>query len=642
MMLIVLVILYIPYQTNQILDLYKNLSKYQRAQHSADLNRPHIILSGSLNYSSIIDFCREYFVADTLSTVVILSAVEPDIDIRRFLNHPFYRNRLTYLRGSIMSPPDLKRASATHATALFLVNIKAGKSKDEDEEIRQTRTQDAELLMHSLIAKHTCPGLPVFAQVQDTRSKDLSNHCGCDRVLCIEEIQASIYAANCVVPGLQALIPNLIHSYQEMEDSTLTDFWMKEYQYGIANQIHSFKIPNGFVGIRFKDFVQEIFSTYSTIVFGLVSANQGFNQNPIRISINGSYRLKSDDVAICITEGGEETVVRISLHYKTVSGKLAQLGHLELESEMNLAAEPSTSKPIIEPVMLEDVSFEQSCSIGSLPPDIHSHIILCGNLNTRTIRHFVMALRSRQSNFDSNRGNFPVVCILESLPDVENLGVWTDILSYGGVFVCQGTAMKKTTLMRAKIAKCSHLVMLSENISETKDAVTVFMVKMMQQEWPHVKFLVELIDGSNVKFFNGKNISWDTDNLRMQSIINNYALSVHDRMELYRKVRNEGLEKNSFFYQLIRLVWGEPDQKQSNSPKKKSRLTSTKKEIKKSYTSEASDPLVDKSDEVVEEASAEPEEKSGMVTESHMQKLLEEAELNELGLTPYPMYHFDR
>lgn len=364
--------------------------------------------------------------------------------------------------------------------------------------------------MQALVVKHTYPGLGVFAQVQDTRSKDLSNHCGCDRVICIEEIQASLFAANCVVPGIQALIPNLVHSYHDMEDSFLTDFWMKEYQYGISNQIHSFKIPNGLVGLKYSQVVLEIFGSYSTMIFGLVTSNSGFNQNPIRIGIDKNYRVKNDDLALCISEGGDETIIRIGIHYKTINARIADMQRIELEEEIEFTLTSGLAHSPMGPMMYEEVSFEQESPLGSIPTGMHSHIILCGNLNTRLIRHFVKALRSRQNLCDSHRGNFPIVCILENIPNVEEIGIWTDILSYGGVFVCQGSSIKKTTLERARISKCSHIVMFADKAPKTKDAITVFLVKMIQQEWPHVKFLVEMVEGSNVKFFNGKNITWDT------------------------------------------------------------------------------------------------------------------------------------
>lgn len=70
--------------------------------------------------------------ADPVGSIVILNESEPDIDIRRFLNHPLYRSRLTYLRGSTIDIPDLKRASAANATGLFLCSKTASGGDDEE------------------------------------------------------------------------------------------------------------------------------------------------------------------------------------------------------------------------------------------------------------------------------------------------------------------------------------------------------------------------------------------------------------------------------------------------------------------------------------------------------------------------------
>ncbi len=62
----------------------------------------------------------------------------------------------------------------------------------------------------------------------------------------------------------------------------------------------------------------------------------------------------------------------------------------------------------------------------------------------------------------------------------------------------------------------------------------------------------------NVKYFNASGTSeWDTSNLRMQSVLNNYALSVSDRLNIYKHVRTEGAAGDgSFLYQLVRLATG--------------------------------------------------------------------------------------
>lgn len=159
MALIVMVVIYIPYQTSQILELYKSFSKYQRAKYTATTERPHIILAGQITYTAIVDFSREYFLVETEGFVIIVGEEEPAAEIRKFLNHPLYRTRLVYLRGDVSLLPDMKRASASNCTGLFLLNSPSvtNGSFDEEEEIRITRGQDAKILMHALVVKNTYP-----------------------------------------------------------------------------------------------------------------------------------------------------------------------------------------------------------------------------------------------------------------------------------------------------------------------------------------------------------------------------------------------------------------------------------------------------------------------------------------------------
>jgi hypothetical protein len=44
--------------------------------------------------------------------------------------------------------------------------------------------------------------------------------------------------------------------------------------------------------------------------------------------------------------------------------------------------------------------------------------------------------------------------------------------------------------------------------------------------------MVELVEGTNVKLFSGNNMSWNTNSLRMQGVMNNYALTVNESMDL--------------------------------------------------------------------------------------------------------------
>ena len=51
--------------------------------------------------------------------------------------------------------------------------------------------------------------------------------------------------------------------------------------------------------------------------------------------------------------------------------------------------------------------------------------------------------------------------------------------------------------------------------------------------------MVELNDASHVTYFTDRDAEWSIDNLRTQSILNNYSLSIQDRIALYKKIRSE-------------------------------------------------------------------------------------------------------
>jgi hypothetical protein len=150
-----------------------------------------------------------------------------------------------------------------------------------------------------------------------------------------------------------------------------------------------------------------------------------------------------------------------------------------------------------------------------------------------------------------------------------------------------------------------------------------------------------MIDGTNVKYFSSKEIEWNTENLRVQSILNNYSLSISDRLALYRGLRTEGLRKNLMLYQLLRFITGDDNERKpaETSSKENSLRSARQEEIKKSNNAadyEPIDPL--RGDEQVEESTTQ----GGLLTEVFINKALERAELNDSGLSPYPIYHFDK
>ncbi|KAJ3358532.1 hypothetical protein HDU91_005201, partial [Kappamyces sp. JEL0680] len=577
MFLIILVIIYIPWQTGKIIEIFNSMSKYQRAIYSPKSDTSHVILTGSVNYNAVVDFCREFFSADDYSNVVILSGVEPDISMRRLLNHPFYRTRLSYLRGDQMSLQDLKRAQSSFATGMFVLTTNASSAADETEETIAAYESDTQILLGTLYAKSSFPGLPIFAQVSDYRSQDLASSCGVDRLVCIDELKASLFANNCMCPGIQTLILNLIHSYKNFDAGSMKDFWTQEYQCGLVNQIQSFRIPPGLVGLPFGTAAAEIYNGFNCMVFALASVNSGFNQNQIRFLIDKNYQLRMDDIAFCIGDGSDELSLRIALHFKAVPTRDLDSEQRDLEIELDTLnrnksghAQPAT--PIVfspanpSSYAAPGDSEFADITLGTIPSQLCDHIIVTGSVSLHVLLQFVKAIRERRVNSvegskcGAAHKDTPIVVILENIPGLVDAGsVWSEILSFHSIFVLKGRSVQKQVLEKGLIAKCNRIVIFSKFGAEGSDAQSVFLVKLIQKEWPHVKFLVELIDGANVKYLSQRNLEWDNNNLRMQSILNNYALGLTDRQALYRQIRTEGLEKTMLIYQILQFMTAKPD-----------------------------------------------------------------------------------
>lgn len=506
MFLIVLVILYIPWQTGKIIEIFNSMNRYQRAVYNIKSDSSHVILTGNVTYSTIVDFCREFFVADGVSSVVLLSNEAPDLNIRSLLNHPFYRDRLLFLQGDLMALQDLKRAQAAFATGMFFLSKALPSVTDEEQETAQAYEGDTQALLRTLYAKTSFPGLPIFAQVNDYRSEELAFHSGVDRIVCVDQLKATIFASNCMCPGIQTLILNLIHSYKNIDPGNMREFWTQEYQCGLVNQIQSFRIPPGLIGLPFVEAAKEIYMAYNTIVFALVSVNSGFNQNHIRFSIDAEYKLKMDDIALCIGDGGDEIAIRIAMHFKEpgVRELIEQRG-LDIEMSQfaatttpqapapdtpSILMTPSFTTTDANPVIIPDSNFED-VSLGTIPEKLSNHLIVTGSVSLRILHQFVKVVRERKASVRESilsgaaHSETPIVIVLETIPDIDAASdsTWNEIFSYKKVYIVKGRSAMRETLLKASIKSCNRVVIFSTQgeRESSSDAQSVFLIKLLQK-----------------------------------------------------------------------------------------------------------------------------------------------------------------
>ena len=123
--------------------------------------------------------------------------------------------------------------------------------------------------------------------------------------------------------------------------------------------------------------------------------------------------------------------------------------------------------------------------------------------------------------------------------------------------------------------------------------------------------------------------------------MNNYSLNLSDRQALYRAVRTEGQEKQTLIYQILQFMTGKQDKADSG----KNQMPREIPTEKRSDNNERQD-LDTKKSWNYETLEEEPEESSRKkevaITEVYLQRALEETELNDSGLSPFPVYHFDK
>ncbi|KAI8814363.1 hypothetical protein BJ742DRAFT_897190, partial [Cladochytrium replicatum] len=620
MLLIVFVIVFVPLQTTRLTELYSMSSPFQRARYTDQGHRQnHVILSGQVNYTVIIDFCREYFATDLGGHVVILNPHEPTLEIKRLLRHPFYRSRVYYLSGTPLSLPDLRRAGASSATGMFLLNIddsaKMTADEGEDEQLRVTRGADADILMQALVSKTNFPDLGIFAEVQDIRSQDLAPHCGINRVLCLDEIKMSIIARNTVVPGVLTLILNLVHTYHTNDDMNIDGQFKREYKRGSENQIYAFKLPFGLVGFRYADVVRILFCGYEAILFGVILATpDGATQFAVdeKICFNPgkNYLMADGDVVFCIVNGQESDIIRIIYDFRenpdpddiprSLYGILKRARSISAELQLLRAGtvakvetnltNPLNVVPYKNAAYGASKGFPQSGILNEVVQPIVNHILICGNVTARAIRHFVRSVRGFAMSAEIGEiALSPIVIMLEKIAETmgeEENGIWPDIFQYPKVYVLRGTPLKRTSLVKAGIASASRVIIFRSGVGGSSegganldvtqalaDANSIFIVKMIQEEWSHVPYMIELVNGANVKFFSSRFAKRKLEaegsptgasagspakaNVTLNNCLDNYALSINDRLALYRTLRTQR-ESNNIIKNLIEFAFSSP------------------------------------------------------------------------------------
>ncbi len=619
----IIVVIYVPMQTSRIAELFNSMSHFQRASYAWTENHSHVILAGKFSYTAIVDFCREYFVSDPNGHIIIVGTAEPTIEVKRLLNHPFYRNRIYYLRGDVSSPIDSKRLKLNKATGLFLFNVEVVMTSNE------SKNFDTEILMQSLKIKNLEPGIPIFIQIRDKSTAEIAKCSGADRILCYEDIFFSLMARTSFVPGIIPLLTNLVNSYTDSASDALHENWIREYQSGAANQIETFRIPHGLVGVPFSTAAKIIFFDYGACLFGIMSTMSGFNTLSVLLNPGEDYKLKETDIALIITESNE---IIYSLNYvfakrQDWSAKLSKYAKKEEIAGLTIESSPLQTD--------NDNRFSPEDSVDNIPKDLKSHIVLlnCNCLNQ--IHLFASYVRKSQIDSDqaSSKDNMtPIVCIMEEVLPFEDPEM-EKILELKAIYFVAGNSHQLTAFSAARIESCRRVIIFSDkslNNSAESDSKSVFTAKLLKKFYREIPFLVELHDGSYARLFSSDDYEWNTSNLRIQSILNNYEISSPERSSKYLSVRMECSSEQGIVVQIAKFLLGDASNIKNASSFQPLLESENVADQGDNNTSFKSAPL------------KRPNDNDSSISGQYVANLLEQAELNESGLSAVPTYHFDR
>jgi len=103
MVLIIMILIIIPMQTNKILDILGKQSTYARNSYNKVKNIPHVVISGELTLPSAVCFFQELYNPNHGSSekyAVLLQSNGPNKKMETLLHDPRYEMYLTFLEGN--------------------------------------------------------------------------------------------------------------------------------------------------------------------------------------------------------------------------------------------------------------------------------------------------------------------------------------------------------------------------------------------------------------------------------------------------------------------------------------------------------------------------------------------------------------
>ncbi|KAE9006992.1 hypothetical protein PR001_g17078 [Phytophthora rubi] len=522
----------IPTEISRLTHLMALQSHFRTTYHPS-VGKPHILVVGHvMEPRSLLNFFCEFYHPDRAlgSTsftglggaqheidpsivelpCVIVGPKEPTEEIITLLDHPVLQNRVTYIKGSVMSEEDMCRVGADAARACFVLASKAAPNTNET---------DAETVMRLLAIRNYNPDLPVYTQIVSPVFLDYINGVDADQLLCLDQIKISLLAKSCLCPGLVTLISNLFRSSTLVNRETLTS-WEQEYAEGMALEVYATTLPSVFHGLTFSQACELLYNiSYGEVILlavyeqasapssSMSNLNKApTNEKPIPQLRRCSWTHQVEHPAQMLSNPGSSVVMRPGqlVYVMSESKRLTLTTSISNElkawlakgnvlptrgSKYNAMSKHPPPKPIpsrsagysttesAETRVVEEMFIEEA-KYPSTGESIQNHIIVVSDLDITSTVAFAQMLRLERHVPGSSEYH-PIIFLSWSSPKIAT-ATCRELREFDDIFVMLATGASKRELLRANILDASRCVVLADksNIQnvdgEAVDSQTIF------------------------------------------------------------------------------------------------------------------------------------------------------------------------
>jgi len=521
----------IPTEISRLTHLMALQSHFRTTYHPS-VGKPHVLVVGHITEPRcLLNFFREFYHPDRAlgsmtsfagtaggqhgidpSVVelpcVIVGPKEPTEEIINLLDHPVLQNRVTYIKGSVMSEEDMCRVGADAARACFVLASKAAPN---------TKQTDAETVMRLLAIRNYNPDLPVYTQIVSPVFLDYINGVDADQLLCLDQIKISLLAKSCLCPGLVTLISNLFRSSTLVNRQTLTN-WEQEYAEGMALEVYATTLPAVFHGLTFSQACELLYNiSYGEVILLAVyeqPSNSSSKVSTLEPNAKAAPQLRRcswthqvEHPAQMLSNPGSSVVMRSGqlVYVMSESKKLTLTASISNELKAWLAKgnvlptrgvrpnsmpKRSPPKPVsprsagqhsaVEPAETRVVEemFIDEAKYPSRGESIRNHIIVVSDLELTSTVAFAQMLRLERHEPGSS--DYHPIIFLSWSSAKSAAATCLELREFDDIFVMLATGDSKRELLRANILGASRCVVLADKANiqdvdgEAVDSQTIF------------------------------------------------------------------------------------------------------------------------------------------------------------------------